>query len=36
MYGVTVYYAARVLVETPLFFISPLIYSVIIYFGVTN
>jgi len=34
LYGIIPYYWARSLVETPLFLFLPMLYSLIIYFGV--
>lgn len=34
MYDIIAYYFARVVSENPLFFFTPMLYSVICYFGV--
>ena len=34
MYSVGTYYLAKTLVETPVLLLSPLVFSVVVYFGV--
>ena len=34
MYHVSTYYTAKVMIETPILVITPLLYALIVYFGI--